>query len=290
MPSAGATAMRNLHPLPPLLAILSLAISSCSGQDGPAARAPAPADSRERTPSVTLPPPDGPVLFGHQSVGRALLEGACESLGPGCPQWLHEWRPGEPLRDGILHFRVGVNTRPETKIRAFVEAIDSLPPGTAAAAGFKFCFVDFDAVVDVDTLWNSYRNSMSALQARHPSILFYHCTVPLTVRENPGLRFLKRVLGRPTAVALNRRREAFSDRLRAAFGSSGLLFDIAAIENGEDLAPCTAAPPGDSARRLLPGWTEDGAHPAGAGARRLGERFLLFLQRCILPRIGTGGR
>jgi len=217
-----------------------------------------------------------PFVLGHQSVGAALLAAVRQELGP-ASSVVTEWKPGDPVRPGLLHFRVGRNTDPVSKIEAFERALASWPAGLPGAAGFKFCFVDFDRDTDVEGLFARYRDAVRRVERDHPGLVVYHVTVPLAVDDSLPRRLAKDLLGRPTSRALNRRREEFSDFLRREWGRQGLVFDLAALEAGEDLPPGGTGAAGDGRRALVAGWTEDGAHPSRAAARYLGCRLVRFL-------------
>jgi hypothetical protein len=207
------------------------------------------------------------VLFGHQSVGGNVVEGVREILsGRNGARWpVIDVAEAAGAAGGFLaHGRVGRNGDPGSKTQEFCELLSGPLGGEVDVALHKYCYVDLDAASDVDALFESYRRSMAQLRMERQHIRIVHVTVPL-VRVRTGVQaWLLTLLGRRSPrIADNARRELFNDRLRAEYGDSESLFDLAAIESG-DGAP----------RSLRADYTEDGGHLNAAGRRDVATALL----------------
>lgn len=204
------------------------------------------------------------IYFGHQSVGQDLLEGLRELardygvslriVGDGSPSALAE--------PGIVHDRLGENTRPLTKLEAFVGAMDRDGADRADVALFKFCYVDFGPGTDVRALFERYVAAHEQLRARHPGVSFLHVTVPLTSMSSGFAAYLKGLLGRPVAGAIeNVKRHEFNELLRSWYRDREPFFDLALAESTlEDGRPCGFDWNGKTYPCLAPEFTEDGGH------------------------------
>jgi len=223
------------------------------------------------------------ILFGHQSVGGNILRGLEEITAPvgGIP--LREWDPSAAdLPRGILHFRVGTNGDPASKIRSFEKMFASAPAAELDAAGFKFCFDDFDGRTDVRELFGAYEQAVTRIHEGFPRLRIYHLTVPPTTRDSKARRVAKWLLRRPSSFRLNRDREAFNRLLRAHFGDDGLLFDLAALEAEVSPAAAMGMKKG-GVLYLSSRFTDDGAHLNETGRRIIACRWMSFLAGLVSP-------
>jgi hypothetical protein len=207
------------------------------------------------------------VLFAHASVGANLLGGVRTILdgnGGAEPSIVDLGFP-TPSAAGLAAGTIGevgwydLNTHPWRKVSAFQTYLNTNGLGAVAdLALMKFCFVDFDAGADsVETvpraqqLFADYQAMVAAVQAAHPGVRLVHFTAALT-------------------PAGNGRREAYSDLVRAAYGGTGRLFDLADLEsNGHTDA---------QGRVLDPAYSLDGeGHLNATGQRVVAEALLLLL-------------
>lgn len=208
------------------------------------------------------------ILFGHQSVGRNILDGVRDlAAAAGVSIPMQESR-GPAVAPGLTHFAVGSNGDPLAKISDFAAAVD----GGAAAdiALMKLCYIDFSGAQDPTQVAAAYCDTLDALRGRHAQTTFVAVTVPLTTVQGGPKALVKRMLGRtPDGQAENERRQVFNEALRARNGA-GRLFDLAAIEAGrggkQGAAPC-----------LDPALTSDGGHLNDQGARLVAAAFVGFL-------------
>lgn len=211
------------------------------------------------------------VFFGHQSVGRNILDGVealereAASSGPRIVEGRDASALGSP---GIVHAGIGRNGDPSGKIRDFVAIVEGGIGQRADIALMKFCYADFTADTDVEAVFAEYRTALDRLASEYPRASFPMVTVPLTTLEGGPKALAKLLLGR----RLNGRedniaREAFNDLVRRARPDGEGVFDLARIES--------TAPDGSEERRSFKGrsfrvlrseYSSDGSHLNAAGA------------------------
>ncbi len=106
------------------------------------------------------------IYFGHQSVGFDILSG------------IESWEvetgvkiPKIEIRDfsntgeaSLVHFQVGANKDPFSKIDDFAALVKEIPKDKPAIAFFKFCYIDFHKTADVDAIFKAYRDKMLDLR------------------------------------------------------------------------------------------------------------------------------
>lgn len=213
------------------------------------------------------------VHFGHMSVGLDILAGI-EAIQKELPQIGLRIVQGEPAalqgRPGLAHAPIGSNGDPASKMRAFAQQLEAAGADGVDVALMKFCYVDIGPGTDVDRLFADYRQAVVQWRTAHPRTQFGHCTVPLCTPRTTWKERLKSLFGRGEA-AVNRLREAFNDKLRAEYGGTEPVFDIAAAEstlpNGTRVTaggvPCLAAC-----------YTSDGGHLNDPGRRAVAREFL----------------
>jgi hypothetical protein len=218
------------------------------------------------------PPPEVPpvvrearILFGHQSVGRNVLEGA-RALAP-------DLRIVDPSGTGpaIVEIPVGANGDPASKDRSFLEALSN----DYELAGYKYCYVDFTQDSTPELLFEAYARTLDEASGRGVAVMAI--TAPLTVDDPAWKRLAKRVLGRPTARDLNARRGRFNDLVRERFGAANL-FDLARLES--TLEDGRRHEPG-GIEALAPAFTHDGAHLNERGRRHVAAGFIEALGRAL---------
>jgi hypothetical protein len=218
------------------------------------------------------------VFFGHQSVGKNILDGLETIAGEaGVPLRIAEG--GSLSSPGLVHAFVGQNQRPLSKIEAFRRELDQGAGRDAEIAFFKFCYVDFSPDTDVQQLFGAYRSAHEDLLRRHPSITLVHVTVPLTITQTGVKAQIKRLLGRPPAGELeNARREAFNTLLRSTYGGKEPLFDLARVESTRaDGGRSEFELEGKRYPALVPAYTDDGEHLNTLGRRRAAVALVEFL-------------
>ncbi len=214
------------------------------------------------------------IVFGHQSVGRNILAGMAAlaaDAGADVPVIESRTPAGAP---GITHFAVGRNGNPLEKCADFAGVVAENAQAGIDVALMKLCYVDFPTTRDPRETAAVYCDTLDDLARRFPSTTFAAVTSPLTTVQAGPRAALKRLLGKvPLGYAENERRQIFNDILRARYGDSGRLFDLAAIESGG--AVCRVD--GHDVACLDPAISSDGGHLNDQGARRVASHFVAFL-------------
>ncbi len=231
------------------------------------------------------------IFFGHQSVGQDILDGLVEIL--------REQDKGNKIKvsstagltsfsaPGIYHCFIGKNTEPLSKIDDFEEAILNEKYGKMDIAIMKLCFIDItrSTMKDIDTVFQSYKTAIDRIKSRYPDLILIHCTVPLQTRDafNDGIlaglyaRIMK-LFGIRRFDGDNWVRELYNRKIRAAYGSSGALFDIALLEASSPTGEkCAHTGKSIEVYDLYPPYSNDGGHLNAAGKRYIADKFLEML-------------
>lgn len=208
------------------------------------------------------------VVFGHQSVGLNILNGASEiAKEQGVALNIVETRKPPAEGAGVFHFGVGANGDPQSKINDYVGVVGGAEFPNADVALVKLCYVDMNAGTDGVALAKSYADVVEKLQKEHPATRFVAVTSPLTTVQTGPKAWVKGMVGKATGVKENEVREKFNEQLRKQFGPDRL-FDIAKIESeGKGAGP--AALRGDL--------TDDGGHLNDKGQKVAGAAFLKLI-------------
>ncbi len=222
------------------------------------------------------------IYFGHQSVGENILQGIREISAESSEYHLEIVEAeGSRIfdRPGIFHSRVGQNTFPYSKLEAFSNIVRQGVGNHIDMAFFKFCYIDINAYTDVEELFHAYATSMANLALEYPQMKFAHCTVPLRTVQ-VGLKVpVKKMMGQKVGgYEENIKRCEFNTLIRKEYASSGLLFDLAAVEAElPDGKQCSFRQHGKRYEALAPQYTDDGGHLNRDGRKRVAGQFLSFL-------------
>ena len=225
---------------------------------------------------------DRKIYFGHQSVGRNIMQGLGEVLvaNPDIGLAVHNLDESDvPGESGFAHSSNGVNKQPVSKIEAFRDRMDSGFGEELDIAFFKFCYVDILADTDVNALFGTYSDVMADLAQRYPETRFLHVTVPLTTVQKGPKAWVKNLLGRPVrGVPDNVNRSRFNELMIREYGGSGSVFDLSALESTlPDGKTVTFKKDGRAYPALAEMYSYDGQHLNETGRRRIGEELLVFL-------------
>jgi len=216
------------------------------------------------------------IFFGHQSVGWNIIDGikdVSSSRGIATPL-IAEARTGSGISGaGLYHAEVGKNVDPMSKLRDFEAILRDGVGKSVDAALLKFCYVDFNASTDVDTLFGEYKNTMARLHAEFPELVIVYVTAPLTSDESGLKATVKRMIGRTIqGDSDNAVREAFNDKLRAEYSGKAPVFDLALIEASDAAGSATARMTGRGEYYSLRAeYTNDGGHLNEAGRQRAAD-------------------
>lgn len=234
------------------------------------------------------------VYFGHQSVGRNILQGVRALADEaGVALRIEEVANGIPAAGpGLFHTNIGENGAPHGKLEAFLANVAASTPDAAPAvydvALLKFCYVDLDddsQEQSPQALFDRYRNSVAALGKRQQGLTLIHATMPLTA-DPPGWKtIVKRWLGRSTWTdAANRKRNEYNRMLRSQF-SAEEIFDIARIEaTHADGSISSFEAGGITVETMAAEHTYDGGHLTDAAGRHVAAAFLHTLAQTVRRR------
>jgi hypothetical protein len=221
------------------------------------------------------------IYFGHQSVGYDLLSG------------MEQWEEETGVRinkvetrdfsktEGatLVHFRVGENRDPYSKIEDFAAMVQQIPKDEPSLAFFKFCYIDFQPSADVDAIFRAYKEKMLALRDSSGNCRIVLCTVPVTAIQKGPKALAKKILGMPLIHAReNIKRGAFSERIRAEMSDEFPVFDLARVESTlPDGTTQTYKYQGKRYPRLPNSYTRDRGHLNPDGAKIVAFNFIAFL-------------
>ena len=273
------------HALVRLAAVVLLA--GCSSAGGDETHQPTPAVLQTISDSALAQLAQRRIFFGHQSVGFNIVQGIEEVMAADPRVKLRLVKSATPETvDGpaLVHAAVGENTRPESKDADFRKILEAGFGATGDIALYKYCYVDVTPATDVTLLFEGYKRTMAALEARYPGLTFVHVTQPLVAPESALASRLRVLLGKASDRVLNAKRNEFNRLLVAEYGATGRVFDLAAAESTRpDGSRVSYRLDGQTVYALAPEYTNDGGHLDAEGRRHVAEQFVAFLAR-LTPR------
>lgn len=222
------------------------------------------------------------VFFVHQSVGAGIVSGL-RSLAAERPSLgiriVRSARPDTVDGGAFIHAALGENGSPIAKTDGFVQTLLVSGEKPVDIGMQKFCYADFERDIDPDRLFVDYEAKISLLRAKRPDVLVVHVTTPLLVRRRASMTIVKdlvkSVIGRTTTNDRMRGVRRFNQLMRARYGTTNALFDLAAIEGrGIDRRSEGAE---ENEALAVEFATPDGGHLNALGQRVLAAELLLFL-------------
>jgi len=225
------------------------------------------------------------IFFGHQSVGYNIVDGVADVMNEHIGIDLKVAETYEPQSFAgpvFAHARVGRNTEPLSKIKAFREILDSGAGDSINIAFFKFCYVDIVRDSDPQEIFDSYAATLEELKNQYPQTTFLHVTAP--IRSLPkgaagGLKqSFKSLVGKPGALDDNAVRERYNKLLTDAYGATEPIFDLAQAESVNlSGSMCHAGKGPHKVCVMAPEYTDDGGHLGVLGRKRVAEQLLIIL-------------
>lgn len=217
------------------------------------------------------------IVFAHQSVGNDILNGVqtlTQQQGQALP--IVETSQAPQQWQGIAHFKVGENGKPEGKIAQFAATINANAFAQADIAMLKLCYIDFNGgAVDPEKLAATYGDTLAQLQAQYPQTRFVAMTAPLTTIQTGPKAWVKRAMGKaPAGYEDNLRRQQFNERIRERF-SGHSLFDVARLEASSGAQSFEYQ--SRQIEALNPSYTYDGGHLDEQGKAVVATEFVRFL-------------
>lgn len=222
-------------------------------------------------------------FFGHQSVGRNMLDGLRILMeeNPSINLQVVEGVDQGLAQPGVfLHANLGRNREPGTKMDAYIQAMDGGLGNKVDAAFLKFCYVDLERSGDPIQLFELYKREVEALKAKYPETTFVHFTLPIMTVPKGWKITVKNIIGREVPEQLdNLRRGEFNQLLRDEYMGKDPVFDIAYLESvaastGERH---TFRQDGKVVEAMAPENTNDGGHLGDVGKRWIAEQLVVFL-------------
>ncbi|MFH2066615.1 MAG: hypothetical protein ABIK15_15560 [Pseudomonadota bacterium] len=223
------------------------------------------------------------IYFGHQSVGKNIMDGVQDILNenPKIKLKIIELTKTTDLSEGtFMHSKIGKNKFPRSKTDAFADTMRNGFGNNVDIAFFKFCFVDgIEGNEDVQAIFKYYRETMSNLSRDYKKTQFVHVTMPLMVAQTGVKAWIKKILGRPLGGTINNQRlNAYNELLNIEYARKAPVFDLAKVEstfsNGKR---STFTIDNKSYFSLIPDYTYDGSHLNEIGRKKVAEQLLLFL-------------
>jgi hypothetical protein len=226
------------------------------------------------------------IFFGHQSVGYNIIDGIKDLMKEN-PQIrlniVETDSPSEFNASLFAHYKVGKNTDPNSKIKAFESWIVKGIGEKADIAFFKLCYVDLNTKTNIQDLFKNYKTTMSNLKGSYPETTFIHVTVPLTSEAIGIKRWLKKIkdlvktiIG--TTIYNNSNRSEFNEMLRKEYEGKASIFDLAKIESTySDGRRIAIQKRGKTFYALVPEYTYDGGHLNETGRKKVAEQLLILL-------------
>ena len=219
------------------------------------------------------------IIFGHQSVGRDLLDGLRDLGAEREGVTIVHDRAGVAGDSGLVEFAIGENGKPQTKMADFAAALAPLGDSASGVALFKYCYLDITPQTDVDVLFARHRETVRAIRDRHPDLTFVHVTAPLTVDEPTPKLLIKKLLGKPTARDANAKRTAFNAMLRREYAGEPL-FDLERVESTRpDGSRSAVRVDGATVYTLASEYTDDGGHLNATGRKVAAAELVAVLAR-----------
>ena len=225
------------------------------------------------------------VFFGHQSVGGNILDELSSVVAQSGADGLNLVSTRDILTDHAYfqETKIGENKDPAGKIGDFSRLLRAGIGDEIDVALMKLCYVDITTATDVEALFEKYRSSIRALQGDYPDVAFVHVTTPVTTDRSMKGK-IKSLLGRDDRYppADNAAREKYNQLLRAEYGDTCHVFDLAAVEATTpdgDVITGTAA--GNPYLAMYAGYAKDPGHLNEVGGMVAGAALLTTLSQAL---------
>ena len=215
------------------------------------------------------------IAFGHQSIGNNILSGMQALAQQARVSLPVNESKNANAKTGIMHFKIGINEDPYSKITDFEKIMESNAIHSFDIAMMKLCYIDFNNNTDAIKLAEYYSETIERLGQKFPNTFFIAVTSPITVVQEGPRGWIKKLLGRtPGGYIENYKRKEFNDYLRSRYNHSGHLFDLAKYENSSfrNYTYREAA-----IEVLNPSMTSDGGHLNSQGQQYVAANMIKIL-------------
>jgi len=223
------------------------------------------------------------IYFGHQSVGTDIVNGI-RDIQREYPQVrlniVRSSNPSGVTGSAFVESTVGKNGDARSKTANFLTVLEEGIGSAGGIAMYKYCFADVNLDTDIPGMFDAYKVAAESVRVRYPRVILVHITMPLTRAERLLKSFAKSLLRRPSARALELKRNQFNDLLRKEYSGKEPIFDLAAVESTRsDGSRTFFRRDGIAVYTLAPEFTNDGGHLNEFGRRRAAEELLITLAR-----------
>lgn len=163
-------------------------------------------------------------VFGHQSVGWQVLQGVemwADELGAPEPTFPDYEGGGLPGSGGFLgHFYCGTNGDSFTKTAEFLSHLQNGLAAQVDIVVLKFCYADMrsGSGYTPQQMFDDYKAWVDAVESQFPQLTVIYATEAI-------------VMGQNSDGANNGLRQTFNNLVRAEYGASGRLWDVADIQS-----------------------------------------------------------
>jgi hypothetical protein len=230
------------------------------------------------------------IYFGHQSVGRDIVNGIQQLINCGESPPLHIVESCETSvfkQPGLVHSRIGRNTHPYEKIQDFISIITNGIGNQADVAFFKFCYVDFNESTDEVRIFDKYVATLNELKIKYPGTLFIHCTVPLTIVHTSLKTRIKTLLRLKNIweYASNIKRNCYNEKLLGYYAGKEPVFDLAKKESSTETGGhIKYSYCGKQYFSLNPELACDDGHLNDDGKLKVARELLFFLNNLVIKK------
>ncbi|MBN1599797.1 MAG: hypothetical protein JW894_15995 [Bacteroidales bacterium] len=220
-------------------------------------------------------------IFGHQSVGYNIMDGVnLLEEKTGINLNVRETRDFKSFQEpGLIHFAVGSNKDPNSKVDDFVKLMNEISVDSNAIASFKFCYIDIRRFDNVDSVFGYYKENMLKLKELYPEAKMFLFTSPYRAIQKGPKGLLKKIMGKPAGeVENNIRRAKFNEMLIDELSSEFPVFDLGKVESTRpDGQPFTFKWKGKTYPSIYPKYTFDRGHLNKFGSEVVATNLIYFL-------------
>lgn len=222
------------------------------------------------------------IFFGHQSVGKNIIDGIKDLMKehPGIKLNIVETNTINAESGGIFaHGYIGKNEKPKVKIDDFINIVENSIGKNADIALMKLCYVDITANSDVQKIFDDYRYSITMLQKKFPNLYIVHVTSPLTLVQSGYRAWIKKLIGRTLGgVPENIARNKFNKLIRDQYLGKAPVFDLAEVESTRpDGSHTVFEVEGVTYYAMTPEYTPDRGHLNEVGRQKAACELLMQL-------------
>jgi len=221
------------------------------------------------------------IFYGHQSVGRNILQGIRELEARDSRIRLNIVSSAAPEQvegPALVEYAIGRNGDPESKEQAFAAIMERGMGRQGGIAMYKYCYLDTLPSTNPEEMFARYRANVAALQHKYPELVIMHVTSPLTSVESPLKYWIKKALLRATDRDLNTKRNRYNELLRNEYAGKAPIFDLAKVESTRpDGSRSFLLRDGKPVYTLALEYTDDGGHLNELGRRVAAEQLLIVL-------------